>query len=254
MLDRQFDDRAELPVLLLLEADIAGIDAIFGERLARRPDDRREAYGRYNGNRRSSGTSHALLVEPVANMRHGRRRLVAIDGDAHQFRTRLRQRRDLRHRGLDVRRVGVGHGLHDDGAPPPTVTAPLPSPMVDGAGFATRSRFGGDGGGEAFFVDHIAFASSSTARSWCGGSHAASRGEVILELPRAWPIVYRRYAAARFLFFWRDGRQGPARAGSFAGGGEQVTGGRPCIMSHRQQIRDLMTKADGFEMLGKCRT
>ena len=33
VLDRQFDDRGELPVLLFLEADIAGIDAIFVERL-----------------------------------------------------------------------------------------------------------------------------------------------------------------------------------------------------------------------------
>ena len=47
-------------------------------------------------------------------MRHGRRRLVAVDGDAHQLRAGAGERRDLPRRRLDVRRVGVGHRLHDD--------------------------------------------------------------------------------------------------------------------------------------------
>ena len=36
--ERDLDDLGELPVALVLEADIAGIDAVFGERLRRKPD------------------------------------------------------------------------------------------------------------------------------------------------------------------------------------------------------------------------
>ena len=83
--DREFDDRGELPVLLFLEADIARIDAVFGERLAA---------GRMIGEQLVADIMEiaderdvaSLLREPVANMRHGGRRFVAIDGDAHEFR------------------------------------------------------------------------------------------------------------------------------------------------------------------------
>ena len=52
--------------------------------------------------------------EPVADVRHGGRRLVAIDGDAHELRAGARERRDLARRRLDVGGVGVGHRLHRD--------------------------------------------------------------------------------------------------------------------------------------------
>ncbi len=47
-------------------------------------------------------------------MRHGDRRLVAIDGDAHELGAGARQRRHLARRRLDVGGVGVGHRLHRD--------------------------------------------------------------------------------------------------------------------------------------------
>ena len=50
--DRGLDDGAELPVLLFLEADIAGIDTIFVERLGTGRDDRPGVCGRYSGSRR----------------------------------------------------------------------------------------------------------------------------------------------------------------------------------------------------------
>ena len=111
--DRDLDDLAELQVALVLEADIAGIDAVFVERFGAgrmiaeqlvadivevADQRRRDAHG----------------AEPVADMRHGRGGLVAVDGQAHQFGARPRQRRDLAGGRLDVGGVGVGHRLDDD--------------------------------------------------------------------------------------------------------------------------------------------
>ncbi len=56
----------------------------------------------------------ARPVEPLADVRHGRRGLVAVDGDAHDLRAGAGQRRDLRDRRVDIGRVGVGHRLDDD--------------------------------------------------------------------------------------------------------------------------------------------
>ena len=111
--DRHLDDRAELPVLLFLEADIAGIDAVFGERLGacrmigKQPvadiveiADQRHV--------------DAQPVEPLADAGHGRRAFVAIDGDADDFGAGAVEGGDLRHRLVDIRRVGVGHRLDDD--------------------------------------------------------------------------------------------------------------------------------------------
>ncbi len=95
VLGGKFDDRGELLVLLFLEADIARIDAVFGERLAA---------GGMIGEQLVADVMEiaderdvaSLLRELLENMRHGRRRLVAIDGDAHQLRALLRQRQNLR--------------------------------------------------------------------------------------------------------------------------------------------------------------
>ena len=57
----------------------------------------------------------ADAAQPIADVRHGRRRLVAIDRDAHQLGAGLRQRRDLADGAVDVGRVRVGHRLDDDG-------------------------------------------------------------------------------------------------------------------------------------------
>ena len=52
--------------------------------------------------------------QPLADLRHGRSTLVAIDGDAHHLRARLEERRHLGDRRVDIGRIGVGHRLHDD--------------------------------------------------------------------------------------------------------------------------------------------
>ena len=114
VLDRGLDDGAELPILFLLEADIAGVDAILVERFGA---------GRVLGQElvadivKVADDRHAdaHLEQPLLDARHGGCRLVAIDGDAHDLGARGRQRRHLPCRLLDVGGVGIGHGLHDDG-------------------------------------------------------------------------------------------------------------------------------------------
>ena len=144
VLDRQFDDRGELPVLLFLEADIARIDAILGERLAaggmigqELVADVMEIADQRNRN--------ALFSEPFPNMRDGARGLVAVDGDAHQFRARPRQRRDLRDRRVDVGGVGVGHGLHDNRRAAADRHGARAGPDDDAARAMARRGLGGRG-------------------------------------------------------------------------------------------------------------
>ena len=52
--------------------------------------------------------------QAVADMRNGCGRLVAVDGNADKFGAGGGQGGDLCHRGIDIRRVGIGHRLNDD--------------------------------------------------------------------------------------------------------------------------------------------
>ncbi|MCY1232197.1 hypothetical protein D9M72_446740 [compost metagenome] len=56
---------------------------------------------------------HAEAQQTFADLRHGSRTLVAVDGDAHQLRARLVKGGHLRHRSVDIGSVGVGHRLDD---------------------------------------------------------------------------------------------------------------------------------------------
>ena len=111
--DRRLDDGAELAVLLLLEADIAGVDPVLVERLGA---------GRMIGEElvadivEIADERHvdAEPAEPLADVRHGGRRLVPIDGDADDLRAGAGEGGDLRHRPVDVGGVRVGHRLDDD--------------------------------------------------------------------------------------------------------------------------------------------
>ena len=94
-LERELDDLRELPVALVLEADVAGIDAVLVERFGARrvfgeqlvADVVEVADERH---------ADAALREALADMRHGLGGFVAVDGDAHQLRAGARQRRHLR--------------------------------------------------------------------------------------------------------------------------------------------------------------
>ena len=137
VLERLLDDGAELAVLLLLEADIAGIDAVLVERLGAGrmvgeqlmadimeiADDRR-------------GDPH--LEKPFLDVGDRRRRLVAVDGDAHDLGARPRQRRHLADGAVDIGGVGVGHRLHHDRR----AAAHGHGADLDGGGVVPRPRCG----------------------------------------------------------------------------------------------------------------
>ena len=140
--DRHLDDGAELPVLLLLEADIARVDAVFVEGLGA---------GRMIGQQLVADIMEiadqrhgdAEPVQTVADARDGGRGLVAVDGDADDFGTGARERRDLSHRRVHIGRVRVGHRLDHDGSaaadhhrPDAHADAPVPRGW-------TRRGFGG---------------------------------------------------------------------------------------------------------------
>ena len=112
MFDRQFDNGAELLVLLFLETDISGIDAIFGEgfRASGMIGEQFVADIMKIANQRRQNPQG---VELFTDFWHGRRGLVAVHGDPHQFRAGLRQSRDLPHCKVNIRRVRIGHALHD---------------------------------------------------------------------------------------------------------------------------------------------
>jgi hypothetical protein len=111
--DRGLHDRAELPVLLVLEADIAGIDAVLVERFRA---------GRVFGEElvadivevADERDVEADAVEPLADSRDRGRGFRPVHRDAHDFRACPGEGGHLRDRGVDVGRVGVRHRLHDD--------------------------------------------------------------------------------------------------------------------------------------------
>ncbi len=112
----EFDDGTELPVLLLAEADVAGIDAVFVQRLGA---------GGVIGQKLVADVVEvaderhidAAQHQPVADVGDGGSRLVAIHGDAHDLGAGAPEGRHLADGRLDVGRVRVGHGLDDDRMP-----------------------------------------------------------------------------------------------------------------------------------------
>ncbi|ENN84185.1 hypothetical protein RHSP_77665 [Rhizobium freirei PRF 81] len=157
--DRHLDNFGELLVLLVLEADIAGIDAVFRQRFGA---------GRMIGQQLVADIVevadqrhvHAETEQPLANLRHGGGAFIAIDGDAHEFRTGFVKGRHLRHGRIDIGRIGIGHGLHDHGG----TAADDHAADIDGYGGTARFRIeiGGGRHGKlsqasemgAFQVDH----------------------------------------------------------------------------------------------------
>src|SRR3954447_3647065 len=80
--DRGFDDRAELAVLLLLEADIARVDAIFRQRL-RAGGMAGEQLVAYVVEVAAERTRAPEPAWPLAPPRHALPPLRPIDGDSH---------------------------------------------------------------------------------------------------------------------------------------------------------------------------
>ena len=110
---RQLDDFGILAILLVLEADVAGIDAVLGKCFRaggvltkqRVPDVMKVT---------DKGDITAQGIKLFADVRYGFCGVISIDRDPHQLRTGPRQGRHLRHCLCDVGGISVGHRLNDD--------------------------------------------------------------------------------------------------------------------------------------------
>ena len=70
--------------------------------------------------------AQAALVETFDNRWNRRRGFLVVHRDAHNLGAGQRQRLNLFDRALNVRRVGVGHRLHDDRNLPANANLPNP--------------------------------------------------------------------------------------------------------------------------------
>ena len=107
------DHHREIAVLLLAEADIAGIDAVFVQRFGacRMVAQERVADIVEVADERH-GDAHA--IEGIADMRHGGGRLAAVDGDAHELGAGAGQLGHLAGGRRGIGGVGIRHRLHHD--------------------------------------------------------------------------------------------------------------------------------------------
>ena len=110
----ELDHFGELRIALAAAADVSGIDAVLGEALrALRMFPQQLVTVEVEV--ADDGHVHAQLRQPFTNRRDCGGCGSLVHRDAHQFRAGARQRLDLLRGALDVGRVRVGHGLHDDG-------------------------------------------------------------------------------------------------------------------------------------------
>ena len=111
--DSGFDHGAEIVVVLFADVDVAGIDAVFGQRARARRIflQQKMAVVMEIADDRNAHTEH---IERVHDLRNRSGSSIGVDGNADEFRSRARQRHDLIHRGGDVGGIGVCHRLHDD--------------------------------------------------------------------------------------------------------------------------------------------
>ena len=108
------DHFRKLRVALAAAADIAGIDAVLGERrgAARIFAQQLVPVEMEVADQRDRD---AQLVQTFPDRRHGGGGLRGVHRDADQFRAGTGQGPDLFDRSGDIGRVGVGHGLDDNG-------------------------------------------------------------------------------------------------------------------------------------------
>ncbi len=119
------DHRRELRVALAAAADVAGIDAVLGER-CRAGGMRREQLVPVEVEVADQRHVAARCAQPVADLRNGCGRLVGVDRDAHELRAGLRQLAHLVRAVASTSAVSVFViDWTTTGTPPPTVTAPM---------------------------------------------------------------------------------------------------------------------------------
>ena len=111
--ERGFDHDVEIVVGLAADVDVAGVDAILGQRAG--------AFGILLEQQvavvveiADDGHAHAELIERIDDSRHGGGGGFGIHGHADQLRTGARQRHHLIDGRGRIRRIGIGHRLHHD--------------------------------------------------------------------------------------------------------------------------------------------
>ena len=115
VLDRALNHGAEIVVVFAADGDIAGIDAVLGKRLGAGGvflEQQVAVVVEVTDDRRVD----AALREAFDNVRDGLGGLVVVDGDADEFGAGFNELGDLLDGRGGIGRVGVGHGLHDDGS------------------------------------------------------------------------------------------------------------------------------------------
>ena len=115
MLDRHFDHGAEVVVIFTTNRTVARVDAVLGEGLG--------AVGVFGQELvavvvevANDGCGPPLGGDAFDNIGNGLGGGVVVYGDADHLRAGAGEGRDLLDGGLNVGRVGVGHGLDDDGS------------------------------------------------------------------------------------------------------------------------------------------
>ena len=107
----RFDHLAELPVVLVALANIAGVNAVLGQRLGAGREVGQQAVAVVM---KIADQRHvdAHAVELVAHMRHGFGGFGRVDRDTDHLGAGQGQFLDLNGGADDIHRIGVGHGLN----------------------------------------------------------------------------------------------------------------------------------------------
>ena len=135
VVDGALDHGAEVVVVFATDADVAGVDAVFGEGAGAGGVFAEEDVAVVMEVADDGGVP-ALGVEGVDDVGDGFGGVVVVDGDADKLGAGAGEGGNLLDGGLDVGGVGVGHRLDDDGG----FGADADASDVDGNGFAALER------------------------------------------------------------------------------------------------------------------
>ena len=132
--DGALDHGAEVVVVFAADGHVAGIDTVLGE-CAGGGRVFLEQEMAVVVEVADDGDAEAALFEAFDDVRNGGGGILIIDCDAHQLRAGESKGSDLGDGGFHVGRVGVGHGLNDDGNFP----AYADVADADGGGFSAAN-------------------------------------------------------------------------------------------------------------------
>ena len=113
ILDGALDHDLKIVVVFLADRCVAGVDAVLGQG-ARRRGELLEQQVAVVVEVAHDGHAQAALVEALDDVGHGGRGGVVVHRDADDLRAGQGQGRNLFDGPRNLRRVGVGHRLHDD--------------------------------------------------------------------------------------------------------------------------------------------